>query len=884
MVCLPYLPALLRRLRQAPPEKKDEGDMFPAAGSPTTVVDGENQPRPRRDDEQHRPQRAQQLDRPRIRRRRGACESCKVKKTKCDGKYPCSGCQLYERPCHYVETSNSSNRKGAFDNRNQSGNRNHTNSRTSGQSPPAGQMPPVQRGLPTSKIDPRLSPHVNCRFPTSVHGDRSFGGDNQTGNDDENAGFLVDESDDSLTLIRTSGNPSIPEMNYMEVNNMWESDPWVDLLSESSTVNTVNPTVEFHESGAQHGERMLTMPISGREIVQSAPMNEGNGLPPDQNIGDSKRKRTSMTINSNLHMAGDTHPVSREIDDLLKEHTESPGFSLLSLYVNMNINKYSLATTQSAAAESRGDRTHEDVRRMIDKFCATLAIEASFAAKWARGTGMVESNLHNRDSWSQTTAQTRKRYIDACYEGRYSFGIVYLISRSQIDEWVEESNYTNICSDPMGDPCTTMVLNSLLALGSFKDKNSTAKAVELGANYWDHTMDGTKLDSSSKRHIGTEVFDRATTAQRHLRTTPGYFSVRTFRALMVMIVFAQELGHPILESLLIDAALVSHILKLHSLASVKAHTQGLGEHEQIQLQRAFWLFYCIEKPQCLYSGRPSMLDDDFIDYSPVENACSAPYGRGDTGHISRDEPDWVTKCEWLRAQCQYAKICNRISKSLFGQRGLREPINTTMRTVNQLLDLLNCWAENNIASTRTYGMREDRIHRRHATLARQTAYIYQSCTAKFIIHGRCLQIRDELRSQAGMDIYNRCQEECLNTARNLIQTISDMSFEKLLADIKDRRILNLARLATMIIAVSTTKGSSLSEELRYIGNACGVFGRIACLDITLLDEVIQLGEFMKKLTTIKMEEVQKPRIDLYETLTSHTEAYMAEEGYFQVDM
>ncbi|RYP11996.1 hypothetical protein DL765_007512 [Monosporascus sp. GIB2] len=185
-----------------------------------------------------------------------------------------------------------------------------------------------------------------------------------------------------------------------------------------------------------------------------------------------------------------------------------------------------------------------------------------------------------------------------------------------------------------------------------------------------------------------------------------------------------------------------------------------------------------------------------------------------------------------------------------------------MRTVNQLFDLLNCWAEINITSPRTYSMREDGIHRTHAIPARRMAYIYQSCTAKFIIYGRCLQIRDDLRSQADMDIYHRCQEECLNTAQNLIQTISDMSFEKLLADIKDRRILNLARLATMIIAVSATKGSSLSEELRYIGNACGVFGRIACLDKTLLDEGIQLGEFMKKLTTVKMEEIQKPRIDL----------------------
>lgn len=177
-----------------------------------------------------------------------------------------------------------------------------------------------------------------------------------------------------------------------------------------------------------------------------------------------------------------------------------------------------------------------------------------------------------------------------------------------------------------------------------------------------------------------------------------------------------------------------------------------------------------------------MLDDDFIDYNLPENICSALYEKRDAWHISRGEPDWITKCEWLRVQCQYAKICNRISKNLFGQRALQEPTDTTMRTVSQLLDLLNCWAEINTDNLHTYGVRDDGIHTKHSIFAHRMAYIYQSCAAKFIIHGRCLQIRNELRSQVGMDIYNRCQEESLNAALCLVQTISDMSFEKLLAD------------------------------------------------------------------------------------------------------
>lgn len=78
-------------------------------------------------------------------------------------------------------------------------------------------------------------------------------------------------------------------------------------------------------------------------------------------------------------------------------------------------------------------------------------------------------------------------------------------------------------------------------------------------------------------------------------------------------------------------------------------------------------------------------------------------------------------------------------------------------------------------------------------------------------------------------------------------------------------MLNLARLATMLIAVSATKGSSpLSEGLQHIGNACGVFGRIACLDMTLLDDLSELGEFMKTLMAVKMGEAQISRGKTYQ--------------------
>lgn len=74
-----------------------------------------------------------------------------------------------------------------------------------------------------------------------------------------------------------------------------------------------------------------------------------------------------------------------------------------------------------------------------------------------------------------------------------------------------------------------MILSSLLALGSFMDKNSTTNATELGASYWDWAMDEKTPEPSGKRHIGTEVFERAIMAQKYLRTTSEYYSVRSFK-------------------------------------------------------------------------------------------------------------------------------------------------------------------------------------------------------------------------------------------------------------------------------------------------------------------------------------------------------------------
>lgn len=140
-------------------------------------------------------------------------------------------------------------------------------------------MPTIQRDLPILEIDPRLSPHDDCQLLESVHNDGFFNGDTQTRNDIENRGSLADELDDCFTFIRTPENSLISDMNQMESTHKWESGPWVGFPGDHTAVDQ---TVEFHESDARHGERMLAMEIDGYEMVRSASMSEGNAFTPGQ--------------------------------------------------------------------------------------------------------------------------------------------------------------------------------------------------------------------------------------------------------------------------------------------------------------------------------------------------------------------------------------------------------------------------------------------------------------------------------------------------------------------------------------------------------------------------------------------------------------------------
>jgi hypothetical protein len=164
-----------------------------------------------------------------------------------------------------------------------------------------------------------------------------------------------------------------------------------------------------------------------------------------------------------------------------------------------------------------------------------------------------------------------------------------------------------------------------------------------------------------------------------------------------------------------------------------------------------------------------MLNDEFIDYDPPEIPSPAPLRRRD------DEFQRLSDHETLRAQCEYAKICDKIAKDFFGQISLRNSTSTNTRTANQIIGLLNRWYEVNVTKSPSNTMQVDPTRR-------ELTFLLQTCMAKFVVYGRSLQLglRQQRQCERNLVIYDRFQNECLDSAQNLIQCILNIRFEKIL--------------------------------------------------------------------------------------------------------
>ncbi|KAL2273323.1 hypothetical protein FJTKL_04787 [Diaporthe vaccinii] len=631
-----------------------------------------------------------------------------------------------------------------------------------------------------------------------------------------------------------------------------EDEPALDVLPTPVTehdtaypVSTNRNTLSACQQSDEGLEELTTVTYSLGE-APAVSNSEGN----TQRIPDSSAPNNpSETASPSLPEDDNCEIDMADTNVLFTEHKQNPLSPLLQLFISIDFDKLYTATTEDSTGRFYA-RVGEAFQRLTATFRASLATEAKSAPKVAQGCGDAEWNPHIGDMLSSIPYETRKVYIVACYNGLYGFWVDFLVSRDDLESWVEDTAYHSICSSPTADPCRTISAISLLALGSLNTGSlMSLDSLSTGLNYrksfdsdiqGDPEMGGKISNSSSAQHTGLDLFNLALVAYRHLGTTAQYLSSATFKALMAMSIFAQEAGHPIMNSLLVDAALLSHRLKLYSSAAVEAETPSSESHQREQLQGAFWLLYCLEKPFSLYSGHPSILNDEFIDYDPPNMPSPANLRRKNA------EFQQLSNHQALHVQCEYAKICDKIAKDLFGQISLRNSTSRNIQTANQIIRLLNRWYEINVTESPSNIVQVDHP-------GRGLIFLLHTCKAKFVVYGRSLQLgfRQQGQCERNLAIYDRLENDCLDSARRLILCILNIRYDKIFFNNNDHRILNLVRIATLLIALSEARNSSIMDEgLRHISNACGVFGRIASVDATVLDELIELGQFTKTMTSL----------------------------------
>ncbi|KEF59158.1 uncharacterized protein A1O9_04002 [Exophiala aquamarina CBS 119918] len=150
-------------------------------------------------------------------------------------------------------------------------------------------------------------------------------------------------------------------------------------------------------------------------------------------------------------------------------------------------------------------------------------------------------------------------------------------------------------------------------------------------------------------------------------------SLRSVRALLAMVIFAEGLASPALSSgLILNAALLAHSLGLHlKTADFASHADA----EALQRCWLFWAVYCCEKHIAQRCGRPSVINDDEI-------TCEVPRAV---------HPGSAIELEMLTYIIQTCQLYDQTSEPLLSTRALHEPAEKMLSLVARFGDQLQSW-------------------------------------------------------------------------------------------------------------------------------------------------------------------------------------------------
>ncbi|KAH7137415.1 fungal-specific transcription factor domain-containing protein [Dactylonectria estremocensis] len=154
-----------------------------------------------------------------------------------------------------------------------------------------------------------------------------------------------------------------------------------------------------------------------------------------------------------------------------------------------------------------------------------------------------------------------------------------------------------------------------------------------------------------------------------------YTDLTSIQALLLMGFYAEALGIPRLEYILVSEAVrLAQSRELHLENSDRANTRP---EEALSRQCLWWALYTYEKHLACRSSRPSAIDDDYV-------SCTIP----STPQDGRSED-----LEFITKAAQHAQISSDITKQLNSAKAMRETPRETMRYMQNLDARLIEWQQ-----------------------------------------------------------------------------------------------------------------------------------------------------------------------------------------------
>nr|A0A3G9HCC8.1 RecName: Full=AAl-toxin cluster-specific transcription factor ALT13; AltName: Full=AAL-toxin biosynthesis cluster protein 13 [Alternaria alternata]BBG74281.1 Zn(II)2Cys6 transcription factor [Alternaria alternata] len=509
----------------------------------------------------HQAAQASVRQKPKLSRRRGACENCKRRKVRCSGANPCEQCLKVNVHCWYIGNNQSR-----------------------------------RRSVPNSGADKNNQQGDTDRHNGARLGLESFG----------HLHFFSESFLDAQSIPMDQPPGSSPVMDF---------DPYDYDASPLSMSNEQTALIDWDQLEA-----------TSNYVALGISANSGNNFIADQCFSETRTATNRASkdplnggCHNTLHTGEFTHD-SRTVDELLNDSiplafAASTKSSLSFDYVRSSLHSWLL----TAMTELDGDEN----RHILQTFERLLNANSPVIRHPSLNEDVNSIEILNslRSESSQNRALVY-RCIDACFSNPNRVGI--FLDRMTVEELV-----CQVLAHPfVSSPISIALCLSFLAVGS-RDLS---------------------LDDDCREMNAMNLFRTALYIRPNPSSGP---SLWTFQALLLMAHFSCDIGAESTTSLMTDTATCVQALRLHSSAAISNLCSS--DSERVNLKRAFWTFFAVEKLHCIQEGLFPLIHGEYADHK-----------------VAAPQDPLCRRYDCLYSDVGYAKICSKILQQLQGQQDISQ--------------------------------------------------------------------------------------------------------------------------------------------------------------------------------------------------------------------